>query len=556
MARLWRFLCFFFACILLQYASKSVSARIQDDYVLNEKKVDNLFHLKDISKEEEVDADFCDLSKTVRSNYINNAISLLLKKYGDIFEIYEGNLHFNQNEAGNPGGKYGVVHFTENVTSVNRDFHSNTEIFERQKTNYKQKNRFIEKNENNYTNVEVGREEQADLNVYPPLYCALNPFKGLNGPGIVDAELIRHLISPCDFTFIPSPRDAVVFLGCTPPLSDYFSIRSYLGVKEVVSNNVQIPNEKLQSPHLLPFKSYLPFAELGDPANILTLNTTKGTYQHNATLLLTSTGDEETRDIVSNIFEEVGFPREAMNFDIIPNDLVQFRNQTVEKWVDNLSDGIAIQFRVSGFHNVTQRDLYYNTTFPVIYLHAKSFSAYAKEENKKPLYRAPYRPKGTGDSQFQSNYTEALDFIQEKILNIFSTSSISNATVISSSSESKSESQRPVLSSNASMIHVVPDPIRCIQEPSTYYPIFFPHDTNYTFSVMPTCDWFSNDALYSLYPNISTTVLTFPLNRIYVLVGYDQSNLGRCMFYNLLMSTPAGFEQSAHTGKEFVDICI
>jgi hypothetical protein len=97
------------------------------------------------------------------------------------------------------------------------------------------------------------------------------------------------------------------------------------------------------------------------------------------------------------------------------------------------------------------------------------------------------------------------------------------------------------------MIHLVPDPIRCIEEPSTYTPIFSPHDTNYSFGVMPTCDWFSNDALYSLYPNISTTVLTFPLNRIYAAVGFDQPNIGRCMFYNLLMSTPLGFEQSAHT---------
>ena len=532
----------FFSYVFLLFPNSTFALKEETGIEKRVKEV--IVPFKDGLTEEKVDVDFCDVNEATRSKYLHDDVTLILKNYGDIFEIYEGNLHFNQKDAGNPGGKYGIVHFTNNVTAVNAGSSSEEARYEGEKKKSKDMNNLLEENKNYH---QLDRDKAPDLDVYPPLYCALNPFKGLAGPGIKQNELIRSLMNPCSFTFIPSPRDALIFLGCTPPLSDYFSIRSYLGVKEVLSDNLEA-DRKLKKP----FQSYLPFAELGDPANILTLNTTKGTNEYNATVLLTSTGDSETRDIVFKVFQEVGFPQEAMNVDIIPNDLIQFRNQSIGSWVDDLSDSIAIQFRVSGFHNATQRDIYYNTTFPVLYLHTKSTSSFAKQENMKPLYRAPYRNRGTGDSQFQKTFIEGLDFIQEKILNIFSNSFNPTSTIMPtsfvSSSANKAREQTPFLSSNSSMIHLVPDPVRCIQEPSTYYPIFYPHDTNYSFVVMPTCDWFSNDALYSFYPNISTTVLTFPVNRVYAVVGYDQSNLGRNMFYNLLVSTPLGFEQSDHTG--------
>lgn len=65
-------------------------------------------------------------------------------------------------------------------------------------------------------------------------------------------------------------------LGCTPPPAAYFSIRSYVAFR---------------------FKPsvWFPAAELGDPANFLTLNSTGGPEDpFSKTALMISTGDAET----------------------------------------------------------------------------------------------------------------------------------------------------------------------------------------------------------------------------------------------------------------------
>ena len=84
----------------------------------------------------------------------------------------------------------------------------------------------------------------------------------------------------CDIAFTLGPRDAVVWLGCTPPPAAYFSIRSYLAFRFSPSGThppthllVNI-NEKIPAhpPTHSPYLVWFPAAELGDPTNLLTLN--------------------------------------------------------------------------------------------------------------------------------------------------------------------------------------------------------------------------------------------------------------------------------------------
>lgn len=59
----------------------------------------------------------------------------------------------------------------------------------------------------------------------------------------------------CNYTFVMTPRDAIVGLFCTPPPTKYFSIRSYVGFRFRPS-------------------AWLPAVELADPASNAVINTT------------------------------------------------------------------------------------------------------------------------------------------------------------------------------------------------------------------------------------------------------------------------------------------
>ena len=84
-------------------------------------------------------------------------------------------------------------------------------------------------------------------------------------------------------------RDAILFVGCTPPATRYFSFRSYL-----FSEGASFP--------LVPL-----FASLGDSVNNLVINTTGGSDTvHNHTTAVVTTGDSTTYDAVASALSKAG----------------------------------------------------------------------------------------------------------------------------------------------------------------------------------------------------------------------------------------------------------
>ena len=86
-------------------------------------------------------------------------------------------------------------------------------------------------------------------------------------------------------------RDAVLFVGCTPPATLYFSYRSYV---------------MTQGLDLL-------FASLGDSANLEVINTTSTT--HSSTMALVTTADARTLADITAALVAGGLPKLALNLD-------------------------------------------------------------------------------------------------------------------------------------------------------------------------------------------------------------------------------------------------
>ncbi len=107
-----------------------------------------------------------------------------------------------------------------------------------------------------------------------------NPTQWITGLGCLtlstkEAHLPQSINQSTNQSIDPTPW-ITTGLGCTPPPAAYFSIRSYVGFRFHPS-------------------VWFPAAELGDPANHLTLNSTGAADDpFGKTALMVSTGDAET----------------------------------------------------------------------------------------------------------------------------------------------------------------------------------------------------------------------------------------------------------------------
>ncbi|GAB5037440.1 Hypothetical protein NocV09_07900100 [Nannochloropsis oceanica] len=385
----------------------------------------------------------CDTSTNEREHIINSAVEKL-EATGD-FDVIEGTLTFNHRQIGNPAGRYGTVSFPT----------------------WSQ----------------------------PMALCKATTFN----------QTSPIPFSFCSIAFTLGPRDAVVWLGCTPPPAAYFSIRSYVAFRF--------------SPSV-----WFPAAELGDPANLYTLNSTGGALDpYEKTTMLVSTGDRETARHVKNAFSEAGLPKGVDNLDVIPSTLARFRDrQGHPLWVTDKSDAFAWQFRVSQFENKDDAEAYFNQTWPVYLVRARPRY---EQKGPRPLPPPVARTRGTG--QDEAYLHPSVQLLEEKIISTYA-------------------SKGSKLSYRFPMDHIVPDVERCLNDP-TYAPIFQPVPA-WHFPGWPSCDWFSADALYTGLPNTTDlSALTFPLTRTYVVLGVNQPRLEKSIYTNLMVTAVAAFEDPLHS---------
>ncbi len=323
---------------------------------------------------------------------------------------------------------------------------------------------------------------------------------------------------PIEASFLLGPRDGLFWFGCTPPPSRYFSLRSYLAYK--------FPKVEDEHPNgYFNISGFMPAAELGDPTNNAVIQTTGGPGNpFSKTTLVVSTGDQGTYRHVREAFRAAGLPETATNLDVVPQELVRFRDERVP-WVVDRADTIAWQFRVNEFVNPAEAGAYLDKVWPVFLVKPKNNGVAGVAQ---PLTAPPLKQRGTGESEewLRAPLGELVAAVEERMAR-----------------------ERGLKLAHAwPMAPSIPDSLKCIQEYTSYCPVAKPIPAWNRTQCLPSCDWFTSDALYSTPPDDSDFEnFLMPRGRVLVVVGVNHALLGKASFTNFLATGIKNPERPGHT---------
>lgn len=194
-------------------------------------------------------------------------------------------------------------------------------------------------------------------------------------------------------------QDAVLWLGCTPPVAKYFSFRSYV--------------------FETPSPPAIPFGSMGDSLNNWAFNTTMSSSSapgqgtsFNATAAVITTADEGTDSAVRSALAAAGLDSGAINTDIVPSTLPGLtlgRNPFADA-------GLTMLFRTSIFEDAQAGAAYSNATYPVYMIRApanRSDAAVAAS----PFPTPPLRQRGTGVTEMSKGLDKAKAALLTAVLN-------------------------------------------------------------------------------------------------------------------------------------------
>lgn len=178
----------------------------------------------------------------------------------------------------------------------------------------------------------------------PYLVYKLPGYPGLTQGGRVSDAPIRPDNKGLWLDYFMEPNEAIVFVGSTPPEVKYYSYRSYIGTRWFTE--------------LDDFERI--FASLGDTVNNYRINvgTTPGQFTpgpYEKPVMIITTGDMGTNDLVRKAALKAGYPTGIINTDIIPSGLIRMG-------LSNTSDTITFIHRLAFFANETRGNEYLNGT--------------------------------------------------------------------------------------------------------------------------------------------------------------------------------------------------
>lgn len=301
-------------------------------------------------------------------------------------------------------------------------------------------------------------------------------------------------------------QDALVLYMCTPPFGDYFSFVNYVLARFNGSN------------------FWLPATPLNDPINNLIMNTSSR-EPYNSSVLFISTGDYKTFNQIKKSFINNGVSPNAINFLPIPTDLFKFKSDFLP-WIINKSDLINYHFRISSYDHYNPIMIeYLNYTWPFYFLKFNK-----KIVKKDPVYSLPLRNRKSNNSQL---------FLQDNLYELVSKTIQNYSSILK---------VKHIFHLN----HIVPDYNQCLNN-NSFYPIV-PNLSNFGFKLIPGfCDFFVRDALYSLYPNIYSSLnITNDLyfsNNTFVIFGVNQVYMNQSIYSNLLLTIARAPETIEHTSN-------
>ena len=180
------------------------------------------------------------------------------------------------------------------------------------------------------------------------------------------------------------PRDAVVFLACTPSGLRYFSNVNYV----LARHDAGAPSDA---------PARMPFASIADATNHEVVNTTGGLdgaapFAHTA--LFVSTASASTHAAVAAAFAGAGLDARAVNLDVVPADWAQLKGDPADMNGTTPPDYLVGLFRASLFENATAEAVYKNARFPALLVRADADAPPVPADDA--LLAPAARGRGTG----------------------------------------------------------------------------------------------------------------------------------------------------------------
>eukprot|EP00040_Diaphanoeca_grandis_P021339 m.113645 g.113645 ORF g.113645 m.113645 type:complete len:466 (-) comp28285_c1_seq3:336-1733(-) len=228
-----------------------------------------------------------------------------------------------------------------------------------------------------------------------------NPYVGYFHPGAVQSKIPSFLLRP---------KDAVLFVGCTPSAADYFSWRSYAfnQGREVV------------------------FASLGDSLNNLVINTTTPTinslahpptstqfrsgFNHDSagrTVAVVTAADSATFNVISADLQRSGLASTSHNLDAIPSS----------KLKNMATTGFVMLHRASVWTNTSAEAEYFKQTQKIFFIEPPS--------GILPQPLLPETLRKVGDGINESDMTDVVNNIRLAAEGVGSEMANSNYNLVS-----------------------------------------------------------------------------------------------------------------------------
>jgi len=197
-----------------------------------------------------------------------------------------------------------------------------------------------------------------------------NPYITYFHPGLVESKFP---------VFSMKEKSAVIFVGCTPSTTSYFSWRSY----------AMFSRRKLV------------FASLGDSLNNMIINTTSKTTLAGGKLTsVITTADANVYEDLSNVLTESGV--RAVNLDAIPSSL---------QALDLKEAKFIMLHRASVWGSEQEKQAYFSQTRRILFVNAPKTA----KQNSLPIF--PLRKRGDGVKEStMPKLKENLDALRSNIL--------------------------------------------------------------------------------------------------------------------------------------------
>lgn len=325
-----------------------------------------------------------------------------------------------------------------------------------------------------------------------------NPYVKLFGSGLQNISTVM------------GARDALVWFAELPPVGsvDYYSITDYV----------------LFRFHKIPFyDGYLPAVPMNDPLNQLVLKRLSG-----ESAIVVCTASQHTWEWIQKTLCAYEEKCEINLLPVTPS--ARLLKDPSDPWVLSEADILTWQFRVNGVRQQDILENYFSKTQPFFLLRAKD-----NDDDDDRLLPLPLRIRQEPGELSQSTFYQETRMRLEGEVREWMLRGFSNVSWIL----------------NETIHHIVPDLQKCLED-DTYMPVF-PPLPGWGFPGLPGCDYFVRDALYSLTPSIYTEeMIQRELrwdnpDKIYVVMGLNQQQMGECLFSNLLLTGSGSPESEHHT---------